>query len=93
MQVLITGVTGFVGSHMVDYLLKNIPDIHIFATRRWRSKEDNIKHLFGDDRVKFLEGDLTDRGSLSRIIEISKPDQFFTNAVEERSRKFLNQMM
>jgi GDP-mannose 4,6-dehydratase len=82
MQVLITGVTGFVGSHMVDYLLKNIPDIHIFATRRWRSKEDNIKHLFGDDRVKFLEGDLTDRGSLSRIIEISKPDVVYHFAAQ-----------
>ena len=64
MRVLITGVTGFVGSHMVDYLLENIPDIQIFATRRWRSKEDNIIHLFGNDRVKFLDADLTDRGRL-----------------------------
>ncbi len=82
MRVLITGVTGFVGSHMVDYLLENIPDIQIFATRRWRSKEDNIIHLFGDDRVKFLEADLTDRGSLSRIIEISKPDVVYHFAAQ-----------
>ena len=47
MRVLITGITGFVGSHMADYLLKNVPDVKIFATRRWRSKEENIKHLFG----------------------------------------------
>tara|TARA_Y100001963_G_scaffold109295_1_gene151109 strand:+ start:1893 stop:2900 length:1008 start_codon:yes stop_codon:yes gene_type:complete len=82
MRVLITGVTGFVGSHMVDYLLENIPDIQIFATRRWRSKEDNIIHLFGNDRVKFLEADLTDRGSLSRIIEISKPDVVYHFAAQ-----------
>ena len=74
MQVLITGVTGFVGSHMVDYLIKNIPNIQIYATRRWRSKEENIKHLFGDERVIFEECDLLDRGSLSRIIDMSKPD-------------------
>ena len=74
MRVLITGITGFVGSHMTDYLLKNVPDVKIFATRRWRSKEDNIKHLFGDERVVFEECDLLDRGSLSRIIHISKPD-------------------
>ena len=74
MRILVTGITGFVGSHMVDYLLKNIPNIQIYATRRWRSKEENIKHLFGDERVIFEECDLLDRGSLSRIIDISKPD-------------------
>ena len=74
MRVLITGITGFVGSHMVDYLLENVPDVKIFATRRWRSKEENIKHLFGDDRVILEECDLLDRGSLERIIEMSKPD-------------------
>lgn len=74
MRVLITGITGFVGSHMTDYLLDKVKDIEIYATRRWRSKEDNIKHLFGDDRVIFEECDLLDRGSLSRIIEMSNPD-------------------
>jgi GDP-mannose 4,6-dehydratase len=74
MQVLITGITGFVGSHMADYLLENVPDVKIFATRRWRSKEEHIEHLFGNDRVVFEECDLLDRGSLARIILISKPD-------------------
>ena len=74
MNILITGVTGFVGSHMVDYLLKNVPNVKIFATRRWRSKEENILHLLGDDRVVFEECDLTDRGSLSRMIYLCKPD-------------------
>jgi len=82
MRVLITGITGFVGSHMADYLLKNVPDVEIFATRRWRSKEDNIIHLFGDERVVFEECDLLDRGSLARIIEISKPDIVFHFAAQ-----------
>ena len=72
MRVLITGITGFVGSHMTDYLLDNVKDVQIYATRRWRSKEDNIKHLFGDDRVIFEECDLLDRGSLSRILNITR---------------------
>ena len=74
MRILITGVTGFVGSHMVDYLLKNVSEVKIFATRRWRSKEDNIRHLFGNEQVDFSEVDLLDRGSLQRYIRISKPD-------------------
>ena len=82
MRVLITGITGFVGSHMADYLLENVPDVKIFATRRWRSKEDNIKHLFGDDRVILEECDLLDRGSLARIIHISKPDLVYHFAAQ-----------
>ena len=74
MRVLITCITGFVGSHMADYLLKNVPDVKVFATRRWRSRDDNIKHFYGDDRVKFIEADLTDRGSLHGAIKMSKPD-------------------
>ena len=31
MNILITGITGFVGSHMADYLLKNVPDVKIFG--------------------------------------------------------------
>ena len=27
MRVLITGITGFVGSHMADYLLDNVDDV------------------------------------------------------------------
>ncbi len=82
MKILITGITGFVGSHMVDYLLENVEDVEIFATRRWRSKEDNIKQLFGDDRVIFEECDLLDRGSLARIIDIAKPDMVFHFAAQ-----------
>ena len=82
MRVLITGITGFVGSHMTDYLLDNVKDVEIYATRRWRSKEDNIKHLFGDDRVIFEECDLLDRGSLSRIIDMSSPDVVYHFAAQ-----------
>jgi len=82
MRVLITGITGFVGSHMADYLLKNVPDIKVFATRRWRSRDDNIKHFYGDDRVKFIEADLTDRGSLHGAIKKSKPDVVYHFAAQ-----------
>ena len=82
MRVLITGITGFVGSHMTDYLLKNVPDVKVFATRRWRSRDDNIKHFYGDDRVKFIEADLTDRGSLANVIKISKPDVVYHFAAQ-----------
>lgn len=80
MRILLTGITGFVGSHMCDYILKNMENIEsvkIFATRRWRSDDSNIKHLYGDERVKFIEADLFDRGSLRNIIEVSQPNYVF----------------
>ena len=82
MRILITGITGFVGSHMADYLIKNVSGVKIFAIRRWRSRDDNIKQLYGIGRVKFLEADLTDRGSLHRAIRISKPDVVYHFAAQ-----------
>lgn len=82
MRIFISGATGFVGSHMVDYLLKNVKDVKIFAIRRWRSKDDNIKHLYSDKRVKFIEADLTDRGSLYKAIREAKPDLVYHFAAQ-----------
>ena len=81
MRVLITGITGFVGSHMADYLLRR-DGIDIYAIRRWRSRDDNIAHFYDEDRVKFVEADLTDRGSLHRAIELSKPNVVYHFAAQ-----------
>ena len=77
MRILITGITGFVGSHMCDYILKNIKDVEIFGIKRWRSREDNIQHLLNDKRVTFIEADLLDRGSLRNALLISTPHIIF----------------
>ena len=82
MRVLITGITGFVGSHMADYLLKNIPDIQIYGVRKWRSRYDNVLQLYDLPNVTFIEGDLTDRSSLGRAIQISKPDVVYHFAAQ-----------
>ena len=43
MRVLITGITGFVGSHMAEYAL--FKGAQVFGSNRWRSKTENIEHL------------------------------------------------
>ena len=45
MRALITGITGFAGSHLADYLLAHQPQVEIYGTRRWRSPMDNLAHL------------------------------------------------
>jgi len=42
MRVLITGITGFAGSHLAEYILAEHPDVAIFGTYRWRSRMENL---------------------------------------------------
>ena len=70
MRVLITGITGFVGSHMAEYALAK--GAHVFGSNRWRSKSENIDHL--RSQVTFIESDLRDVSSVRALLEISVPD-------------------
>lgn len=72
-SILMTGGTGFVGSHMIDFLLKAIPDTKIYAIKRQRSDIANVVHLLDDPRLEFIEADLLDQSSLMRAIKISNP--------------------
>ena len=80
MRVLITGITGFAGSHLADYIVAHHPSVEIHGTRRWRSKEDAADHLEG--KVVFHECDITDSHNVYRVIEKTKPDRIFHLAAQ-----------
>lgn len=80
MRALITGITGFAGSHLAEYLLAEHPDVEVFGTYRWRSRMDNIEHL--RSRVKLLEADLRDYHSMYTALERSRPDYVFHLAAQ-----------
>jgi len=82
MNILITGGTGFVGSHLIDYIRLHQPDAMIYASRRWRSRDENIKHMYGNKKIKFIEADLLDRGSLYLLIQEARPDYVFHFAAQ-----------
>ena len=67
---------------MADYLLKNVPDVEIFGMRRWRSRFENVSHLYQLDNVTFLEGDLSDRSSISKILYEVEPDVVYHFAAQ-----------
>jgi GDP-4-dehydro-6-deoxy-D-mannose reductase len=75
MRVLITGVTGFVGSYLAGHLLGTEPGIELFGMRRWRSPLDEITPLL--ERIELLEGDLLDASSLQRVVRASAPDVIY----------------
>ncbi len=84
-RALITGITGMVGSHLADYLLEHT-DWDIYGMCRWRSPLDNVAHLLPrvnqQDRLYFVEGDLSDYISLVHAIEKAKPDFVFHLAAQ-----------
>ncbi len=80
-NILITGGTGFVGSHMIDYILNNETDVKIYATKRWMEDTKNVDHIT-DDRFEFIDCDLIDGASVKRAIDISKPDKVFHFAAQ-----------
>jgi len=84
-RCLITGITGFVGSHLADYLLENT-DWEIYGLIRWRSPLDNIEHLLprinASDRVRLLYGDLRDSDSINQAIRECLPDYVFHLAAQ-----------
>ena len=80
MKALITGITGFVGSHLAEYILENHPDCEVAGLIRWRSPKDNITGIL--DRIKLYYGNLIDLPSLSRMINDFRPDFIFHLAAQ-----------
>lgn len=79
MRVLITGLTGFVGSHLADYLVGR-GDVEVYGTYRWRSRMENVAHL--RDRVRLVECDLRDPVAVRRALAEVRPDRVFHLAAQ-----------
>jgi len=75
---LITGITGFAGSHLAELLLKN--NHEVYGTVRWRSKTENIEHI--KKQLKLIEADLLDAHSMQNLIRKTKPDYIFHLAAQ-----------
>lgn len=85
MNVLITGITGMVGSHLVDYLIENT-DWDIYGFIRWNDRLDNLEHHFDrinkKDRLFLINGDLNDLPSVVKVVEQSEADYVFHLAAQ-----------
>ncbi len=79
MRALVTGITGFVGSHLAEYLLSR-GDVEVFGTVRWRSRRENIEGILG--RIALIECDLCDPSAVDSAIESIRPDLVFHLAAQ-----------
>ena len=80
MKILITGITGFVGSHLAEYVLKEHPSVEVFGTRRWRSPLDNIEHI--REGITLVESDLRDPKNCYEALEEIRPERIFHLAAQ-----------
>ena len=84
-KVFITGVTGMVGSHLLDYLVKKT-NWQIHGLIRWRSPIDNlskhIKSINNKKRIFLHYGDIREQHSTDNIIKELKPDYVYHLAAQ-----------
>ncbi len=79
MRVLITGLTGPIGTALADYLL-TLPDIELHGFKRWRSDSRPIAHLHG--RITIHEGDVEDPFVVAHTVQKVAPQRIYHLAAQ-----------
>jgi dTDP-glucose 4,6-dehydratase len=71
MKILITGGLGFIGSNLIRYMLKEHKDFEVINLDKMGigSNEKNLRDLEGDERYRFIKGDILDFGLVSELIK------------------------
>jgi len=77
-RALITGASGFVGSHLIEYL--HARGYEVYGTIRWRSRLEFIDTM--RDKVKLVEADLLDSHSMLNLIREVEPDYVYHLAAQ-----------
>lgn len=79
MKVLITGVTGFAGSYLAEYLVEK-PGVEVYGLKRWNSPLTDIQAI--KDRINLVNFDLGDPFSVHQAVKEIRPDRIFHLAAQ-----------
>jgi len=74
-RVLITGITGFVGTYLAEHIVERHGEASVWGLARWDSPTDNLRPI--QPLIRMVIGDLTDASSLVRALQASRPDIVF----------------
>jgi GDP-4-dehydro-6-deoxy-D-mannose reductase len=76
-KILITGITGQVGSQLADFVLERT-SYEVVGMMRWQEPMDNIYHLTDrinrKDRISLHYADLCDYSAIARMLKSLRPD-------------------
>lgn len=78
MKALITGITGFAGSHLAEYLLGQ--NMEVYGTVRQNSPMVHIRHL--KSSIVLADCSLTDPDAVLRTVAAIKPDRIYHLAAQ-----------
>lgn len=74
-RALLTGISGMDGSHLADFLLEKGYEVYGIIRRTSTPHLENIKHIL--DKIKLVNGDLTDQASLDQIMKEVQPHEIY----------------
>jgi GDP-4-dehydro-6-deoxy-D-mannose reductase len=85
MKILITGINGFAGSHLLDYIVAT-QDAEVHGIVQAKTNTRNINaHL---KRIKLHKADISKSKDVFRIIARVKPDRLFHLAAQAHTQSF-----
>mgnify|MGYP003658802516 CR=1 FL=1 len=79
-RVLITGINGMDGSHLADLLLEKNYEVYGLERRSSQINRVNTQHI--ENRIRYITGDMTDKGSLQRALHIANPHEVYNLAAQ-----------
>ncbi|MEX1187861.1 MAG: SDR family oxidoreductase [Bacteroidia bacterium] len=68
-RFLVTGGAGFIGSHLVDYLMEHGAAEVLVIDNLSEGKRENISHWLNNSRFKFIEGSICDEALMLQALE------------------------
>jgi GDPmannose 4,6-dehydratase len=78
MKALITGITGQDGSYLADFLLEKGYEVYGMVRRSSTENFERINHI--REKINLVQADLTDQGSLIKIMSDINPDEVYNLA-------------
>ena len=93
MTIIVTGGAGFIGSNFVYYLLEKHPEDRVicYDALTYAGDLETLKAAEGNDRFRFIRGDIANRAMVYGIFEAEKPDVVVNFAAESHVDRSIHQ--
>src|SRR3990167_4210319 len=74
-KAFITGASGFVAPHLIDYILEKHSSYEVYALVRQRADDNQLDKISDLSKINIVVGDLTNYTSAAKIIKEVQPDK------------------